>query len=356
MSVEPAALREPLRRWLVPRLAGADDVSIGDFEKPSGGFSATTLVIPIEVVRGSETCSEQVVLRMETDDPAIYPVQAPGLDVEVDIQFQTMDAIAKSSAVPLAPLLGYEASASVLGNPFFVMGFVGGEVPRENPLYTQQGFFVDASPDQRSCMIEDGLRVLAKIHRIDWHAAGFDWLVAPGTTPGMAAQCEIWESFARRELGDRVHPALDRAFDWLRANTPEDTSTGVCWGDARPGNMIWQDFRCACVTDFENVSVGPPEQDLGWWLMFDRWSHETYGVERLPGEPTREAQREHYAACLGREVGDTLYYELFAAARYAAIVVRVMNRMVARGDLPADQKLWLQNPAATCLDQVLELV
>jgi hypothetical protein len=34
-------------------------------------------------------------------------------------------------------------------------------------------------------------------------------------------------------------------------------------------------------------------------------------------------------------------------------VVRVMNRTVARGLMPADQTIWLENPASTCLEQML---
>ena len=48
--------------------------------------------------------------------------------------------------------------------------------------------------------------------------------------------------------------------------------------------------------------------------------------------------------------------EVFAATRFTANVVHVMNRTVERGDLPPDQTIWLQNPAATCLEQLLELV
>jgi hypothetical protein len=36
------------------------------------------------------------------------------------------------------------------------------------------------------------------------------------------------------------------------------------------------------------------------------------------------------------------------------MVVRVMNRWVANGDLPADQTLWLQNPVADMLANMLE--
>jgi aminoglycoside phosphotransferase (APT) family kinase protein len=117
--------------------------------------------------------------------------------------------------------------------------------------------------------------------------------------------------------------------------------------------MIWQNFRCACVTDFENVAIAEPEFDLGWWLMFDRWSHECFGVPRLPGEPTREEQRAAYERAAGRAVGDTTWYEICAAVRYCAIVVRVMNRSVARGEMPADQTIWLENPATVCLEQLL---
>jgi aminoglycoside phosphotransferase (APT) family kinase protein len=356
MSNDTESIREPLARWLAGRLPDAEAVDVGEFERPTGGFSAVTLLIPIRVRRDGSEHDEQVVLRMETPEPAMYPAQAPGLDVEVDIQFRSMQAIQQGSSVPIAPLVGYEADASVLGAPFFVMAFVPGDIPRENPIYTQQGFYVEAAPEQRRRMIEDGLRVLADLHRIDCNTASFDWLANAKCEPGMAMQLDLWEHFARRELGDRVHPGIDRAFEWLRDRLPPDSSIGLCWGDARPGNMIWQDFRCACVTDFENISLGPPEIDLGWWLMFDRWSHETFGVERLPGEPTREEQRDLYQGFAGRDVADPFYYELFAGVRYAAIVVRVMNRLVERGTLDGDQRLWLQNPASTCLDQLLDSI
>jgi len=61
-----------------------------------------------------------------------------------------------------------------------------------------------------------------------------------------------------------------------------------------------------------------------------------------------------YAECAGIPLPDTTWHEIFAAVRYCAIVVRVMNRSVARGELPADQTIWLENPATTCLEQLLD--
>jgi aminoglycoside phosphotransferase (APT) family kinase protein len=353
LAAEPSLPIDVLEAWLGARIEGASPLRVLDLEQPKSGYSATTLMVPIEYTCHGEARAEKLVLRMENPEPAIYPQQAPGIDVEVELQYRVMEAIAQAGVAPIAPLLGYEADASVLGQPFFVMGYVQGEVPVENPIYTSLGFFAEASPAQRCRMVEDGIRTLARIHSLDWRRAGLEWLVAPGTTPGIAYQLEIWEAYSRRELGDRVHPPLDRAFAWLKAHLPEASPPGFSWGDSRPGNMIWRDFQCACVTDFENAAIAPPELDLGWWLMFDRWSHETYGVGRLEGEPTRAEQTALYGECAGHEVGDTFFYELTAAARYAAIVVRVMNRMVAEAKLPADQMLWRNNPAATCLDQLL---
>ena len=79
--------------------------------------------------------------------------------------------------------------------------------------------------------------------------------------------------------------------------------------------------------------------------MFDRWSHECFGVDRLPGEPTRDEQRAFYAEAAEIPEPDTRWHEIFGAARYCAIVVRVMNRAVERSEMPADQTIWLQNPA-----------
>jgi len=342
------AWRAPLASWLAKKLSTA--VEVGAIERLSGGYSAETLRVEATVAGRPE----RYILRREMPEPSVYPQQAPGLDVEIEIQWRAMSGLARVSQVPLAPLVGFERDPAPLGAPFFVMGFVEGQVPSVAPPYASAGFFAEAKPEERRRMIEDGLAVLAKIHAVDWKAAGFEWLVAPGATPGALAQLALWERYAECELAGRVHPLLARGLAWLHAHPPPPAPLALSWGDSRPGNMIWRDFRCACVTDFENVAIAEPALDLGWWLMFDRWSHECFGVPRLAGEPTRDEQREIYERYARRGALDTRWYEIFAAARYCAIVVRVMNRSVARGELPADQKIWLDNPASTCLAQLLD--
>ena len=352
MSTDHSA--DALARWLGEHIIGARSVHVDGFTTPRSGYSAETLMVDAVVTAADGARRERFVLRRETPDPPIYPTQAPGLDIEIAIQYRAMHSIANHSSVPIAPLIGYESDPSVMGAPFFVMGFIDGQVPIENPSYLREGFFHDAAPEDRRRLIERGLRVMADVHRIDWRQADLEWLNPPGTTPGTARQLAIWEEYARRELGDRTHALLERGFEWLHRNLPPDPVVALAWGDPRPGNMIWRDFHCVCATDFEAVALAPPEFDLGWWLMFDRWSHESMGLPHLPGEPTRDEQRAFYASALGRDVGDTHYYEVLAAARYCAIVVRVMNRTVARGHIPADNTIWLDNPSTRCLEELLD--
>lgn len=353
MTTDDDALRAPFRDWLAGRWPEVTGLELGELRLPRSGFSARTIFVPVRYRQAGRTVEREVVLRIENPEPAIYPQQAPGLDVEIDIQYRAMQGLIATGRVPLAPLIGYEADPSVLGQPFFAMDFVKGDVMTESPPYTESGFFFEASPDLRRRIVASGLALLARFHTIDWRAAGFDWLAHPAEPPTLERQIDLWESYMRRELGDRVHEAFDRGVAWLRKNLPKGLAPALSWGDSRPGNMLFEGDRVMCITDFENIAIAPREIDLGWWLLFDRTMHESIGRSRLEGEPTRQEQRELYAAAAGIPVPDTFYHEVLAGVRYAAIVVRVMNRLVGRGVLPADQVIWRENPAADALKQLL---
>lgn len=347
-------LRGPFREWLAARWPDAKDLEVGAFELPKSGFSAKTVFVPIRYRRDGQAVDEKVCLRIENPEPAIYPQQVPGLDVEIEIQYRSMELLEATGAVPLAKPLAFEPDASVLGQPFFMMEFRGGDVMTENPPYAQEGFFFDASPEKRATIYRQALQQMVDFHTVDWQAAGFDWLVPDGEAPTYARQLDLWEAYMRRELGDREHPDFDLGVAWLRKHMPTDLTPALSWGDARPGNIIFRDTEVLAITDFENIAAAPKEIDVGYWMLFDRTMHEAVGVPRLPGEPTREEMRTTYGELAGVPTPDTFYFEVFGGIRYAAIVVRVMNRMVARGQLPADQTIWLNNPAATALSQLLD--
>lgn len=339
--------------WLRPLLE-ADSVTVRVEGRPAGGFSAETIIIEADVTGGSAVRTERFVVRMETPEPAVYPPQSVLVMPEIEVQYRVMRALGASSDTPVAAIVGYEPMATTLGAPFFVMRHVDGLVPRENPPYTSEGFFREAAPAERTRIVTTGLEALARLHALDHDDLGLEWLVPPGITPGTRHLLDLWRGFGEAELAGRVHPALDEVWPWLDANLPADRGVGLCWGDPRPGNIIWRNFAPACLTDFEAACIGPPEFDLAWWLMFDRTMHELAGVERPDGDPDRDAQRRIYYEFAGREPLDTTAHEIFAAARYAVIVVRVMNRLAQRGLLPADSTVWLESPATECLRMLLD--
>ena len=348
------SLRAPFQEWLAEKWTDAEDLEVGVFQMPKSGFSAKTVFVPLSYTRAGRRVEDKVVLRIENPEPAIYPQQAPGLDVEIEIQYRSMELLEKTGKVPLAKTIGYESDPAVLGQPFFVMEFVEGDVMTEDPAYTKEGFFFDATPDDQRLIYRRGMQTMVDFHTIDYQKAGFEWLVHPDEPPTLERQIDVWERYMRRELGEREHPDFDAGVDWLRRNLPTGLEPALSWGDSRPGNIIFRDHAVLAITDFENIAVAPREMDVGWWMLFDRTMHEAIGNDRPPGEPTRQEARALYGELAGCPTPDTFYCEVLGGVRYAAIVVRVMNRMVSRGQLPADQTIWLNNPAATALAQLLE--
>ncbi len=342
---------EPLAAWLTGRLDDVGHVEVGVFGRPGGGYSAETLIVPITVTTSSATEERTIVLRRETPEPPVYPVQVQ-LDNEIEIQWRVMSALAAHADVPIASLIGYETDPAVLGSPFFVMDFVGGDIPREDPPYMSTGFYAQASPAERELMGCRCLDVMAGVHAVDIEEAGLGWLTDSDVNDGRR-QLKIWRDYAERELDGRPHELMLEAFDRVAEELPRTDTTVLTWGDARLGNVIWQNFQPACLTDFEAAALAPPEMDLGWCLMFEQWSHALAGVGVSAGVPSLQQQVEHYSTVGNHEVTDIGPWVLFAAARYAAIVVRIMNRWVDRGLLDADQTVYL-DPIAPVLRPLLD--
>jgi aminoglycoside phosphotransferase (APT) family kinase protein len=123
-----------------------------------------------------------------------------------------------------------------------------------------------------------------------------------------------------------AHPIVDRLWEWLDAHVPSDPALGLSWGDARVGNIMFDDaFRVVVVMDWELASLGTPIMDLGWWLFFDDVHSQTH--PRLPGLGTREATIERWERGTGLRARDVQWYEILAAVRLATLVIRSMNLM-----------------------------
>jgi len=347
---------DALRAWFARRRPGAEDVVVGAVDIPAAtGFSNETIFFDVDWTDAEGAHHQRFVGRIEPATGALFPVQTPACAVSVELQQRVMQIVGER-AVPMCPIVGYEPDPAVLGQPFFVMGFVDGRVPSDVPRYTVEGFLVDdATPEERLRLVSSGIEAMARVHEIDWREAELGWLDASGIgDPTLAVQVELYRRFATDQLAGRSHPQLFRALDWLAAHDPHDERVGVAWGDSRLGNIIFRDYRPAVVCDWEAAALSPTEADLGWWLMYDRMSFEDLGAPRMEGFPTREEMVQLYEHASGREVRDPGFWEIFGSMRYAAIMVPLADRMTAAGLVPADSAMATDNYVVDSLTRLLD--
>jgi len=353
---DPESYRESLNGWLQRRCPEREGLRVHDVDMPRAtGFSNETVFFSASWGERGEARSQRYVARIEPEGGALFPCQTPACAVSVELQHRIMQVVADLEAAPVPPLLPFEGDASVLGRPFFVMEFVEGVIPADVPRYSQAGFLVEeATPGERERMVRSGVEAMARLNSIDWKAAGLDWLDVRGEgAPTLADQLGLYRRSVEENLGDRDHPVLLRGLDWLDANAPM-AETGLSWGDSRLGNMIWQDYRCAAVVDWEAAALCPPEADIGWWVMFDRQSFDDLEAPRLPGFPTREEMVTIWEECTGRRVADTIdYWEIFGTMRFCAIMIGLGDRMTRAGIVPAEAEMSIRNGTTDALDRLL---
>jgi aminoglycoside phosphotransferase (APT) family kinase protein len=354
---DPEQVKAALARWLAERWPAAEGVTIDDLSTPKAtGYSNETVIFRAAWSENGRRRDGRYALRIEPADPPLFPQQTAVTYPSVEVQYRAMQAVGRHSDIPLAPLIGYETRPTVLERPFFVMGYVDGKVPSDVPPYSHSGFIAEeATPAQRRRLVQSGLEVLAKIHQINWREAGYEWLAPQGRSPGLSWQLDLYTTYARAELRGRAHPILEQALEWLHARFPGEGDLAISWGDARIGNMIFADFECAAVTDWEGVALAPPEVDLGWWLSQDRFSHESFGIARLDGLPTRQEQQAYYASLTGRGMNDLHYFEVFAATRYTVVMIRLGDRLTEGGRVPAEMNMAVHNVATQLLADLLDI-
>lgn len=354
---DPESFREALEAWMRKQRTDLQDLRVVDVDMPrSTGFSNETVFFTASWKEDGKDASERYVARIEPRDGAIFPIQTPACQVSVEVQHRIMSQVGATGVAPVPTTLPYEGDPSVLGSPFFVMNFVEGVIPADVPRYSTDGFLVDeATPEERERMVMSGVDCMAAINQLDWREIGADWLDISGRgEPTFQMQLDVYQQYTEAELAGRHHPVMDRAHAWLADNAPHDAALGLSWGDSRLGNMIWYDYRCAAVVDWEACSLCPPDADIGWWVMFDRQSFDDMGAPRLEGFPTREEMIARWEGKMGRSVAGSIdYWEIFATMRFCAIMIKLSGRFMAAGFQTEETSTAVNNGVTEALDRLL---
>jgi aminoglycoside phosphotransferase (APT) family kinase protein len=189
-------------------------------------------------------------------------------------------------------------------------------------------------------MWRHAVEVMARIHQVDVSKVSFLRQPRRGSS-GLEQLLRYWLEFSDWAAAGSKHPIVEQTERWLLENLPEYRPTGLAWGDARVGNMIFREGRCVAVLDWEMVSLAGAESDLAWWSILDQAYSTGMGVPRLAGFGTPRETIALWENCSGRRARDMDYHMVFAAFRGAVVVVRLAE-LLRRSGLLTPQMNWLR--------------
>ena len=338
---EPDELIDVLGPWLSARVDA--DVTVSAVEVPgSNGFSNETVLFRADWQVGGSASGGEFVLRTQSPEHKLFPI--------VDLlaqQCTTMTILGESTDVPVPAVRWSEAESSVLGAPFFVMERLHGDVPGDNPPYLRDSFVTRMDESTRRAWSENALDILPMVAKVPWRDLDFGHLdlsqfgaLGPEQRHGYLGHFRDWV------LDSEPHPVIDPAWARLEATWPDDGDhLELCWGDARPGNQMFNGPDVVGVFDWEMVSIGNAESDLGWWLLLQRFSSESMGVDLPSGVLDRAASIARWEQAMGRSAPNVEFYELVAGYQFCLIFV-MLSRAIGLG-------MEVDNPVATLTSQLL---
>lgn len=334
-------LRASLEGWLQTKLPGA---AVGDLTVPGNGMSSETVLFDVTAPSGDNGESEtlELVARLEPDDSAV-PV-FPSYDLQA--QFDVIRLVSSHTAAPVPKLRWIETDESVIGGAFIVMNRITGKVPPDVMPYTIESFLLDANVNERQRLEDLSVEVLAEIHKtpISGDDARFLEYSQEGDT-ALRRHFAHWVQYRDWVMDGRDVPLLTEAYQWLEDNWPEGADARppmLSWGDARIGNVMYDDFEPVAVLDWEMAGIAPPEVDLGWMSYLHTFFQditEDLGMPGIPGYLDAERVRSTYSNATGAKIDDLHWFRTYAAARHGAIMLRIVDRQVHFGEAEAPEDL-----------------
>ncbi|MFE3056965.1 phosphotransferase family protein [Nocardia sp. NPDC059239] len=338
-TLDASEAQARLADWLAGVLPHVTDLAVTDVVVPqASGISNQTVLFAAIWTEDGRRRSNDLVARLFSDGLGVLPSYPPATEYAV------LTALRSGADVGVPGLRWFEPDNAVLGGPFLVMDRVPGRTAADDPPFTRQGWVLDLSEAQRRELNDNALRALVRVHQAPPEVLDD----VPGLHRGLSAQLALYEDFYDRVRGESRIPTIDAGIDWVRDNLPDEPETlGLSWGDARLGNLLFaDDLSVAAVLDWEMVGLGAPEQDLGWWLFFNRHHTDGIGAPLPSGLYDRDETIARYEELAGRTVSrsDVDFYEAFAALRTSVMMVRAAAIMAEAGLLPPENTLAASNP------------
>jgi aminoglycoside phosphotransferase (APT) family kinase protein len=212
----------------------------------------------------------------------------------------------------------------IIGTAFYVMDFLEGRIFRDARM-------PGVPPAERAALYDDLNATLARLHAVDWRAAGLEDYGRPGNY--FERQIGRWTKQYRGAQTETI-PDMETLIDQLPARIPADQTVTIAHGDYRPENVMFHltEPRVIAVLDWELSTLGHPLADLAYNCILYHSHSEQWGS--LVGEdfaatgiPTEEEYVAAYCRRTGRDgVPDFNFYLAFSLFRLASIGQGVFKR------------------------------
>jgi len=239
-------------------------------------------------------------------------------------EFRVISALA-STPVPVPEAYASCADGSVVGAPFYVMGFVDGTP------YRLAGELEALGPERTRAIGKRMVDTLADLHLVDPASVGLADFGRPGGF--LARQVRRWgqqlDASHSRDLA-----GVGELRRRLTERVPQESAPAIVHGDYRLDNLLVRaDDTVGAVVDWEMATLGDPLTDVALLLTYHRMADlDTSGVvssaAQAPGFPTRADVVQRYAARTGRDPSHLGFYEALACFKLAVVLEGIHYRHV----------------------------
>lgn len=234
------------------------------------------------------------------------------------------------SGVPVAETVAFDSDGTALGAPMTVVAYAAGRVVRSS------GDLAELTDDQVAANARELVRVLARLHAVDFKAVGLENFGRPDgfVQRQVATWARQWDRVKTRELDDvnRLHTALQEA-------TPSCSGASIVHGDYRVDNVILDPIDAGsvlAVVDWEMSTLGDPLTDVALMCAYRQpifdvvlgmsaaWTSARY--------PSADELAEMYVRESGHELAHWNFYTALANFKLAVIGEGITHRALNGAD------------------------
>lgn len=303
----------PLEAWLTREV---EDFGTGmQVHQFQGGASNPTFLLTTRTSKGEHL----YVLRKKP--PGVLLASAH----QVDREYKVMKAL--DGLIPVPKMRALCTDESVIGTSFYVMDYLEGRIFRDATL-------PDLSPADRAAVYDDLNATLARLHQVDYVAAGLEDFGRAGGY--FERQVSRWTKQYRGAETEAI-PEMEALIEKLPARIPADDSVSIAHGDYRLENVMFHptEPRLIAVLDWELSTIGHPIADIAYNAFLWRSTSQSWGslvgVDfAASGIPTEADYVAAYCRRTGREsIGDWAFYMAFGIFRLASISQGVYRRVLS---------------------------